>query len=271
MVASHHIHRDSTTHTHNLPHRKKARYGWKRDIPDSRDHIYSVPIVATKLPAMIDLRDKCPPIVDQGDLGSCTANAIAGAVQFDLMKQQVKDPFAPSRLFIYYNERVIEGSVDYDSGAEIRDGIRAISRIGVPPEADWPYDISKFTQKPSDKAFADARLTQAVAYGRVIQLIRQMQAILASGYPFVFGFTVYDSFESAQMDQTGIMPMPATTEEVLGGHAVMAVGYDDGKRMVTVRNSWGTGWGDKGYFYMPYEYITNPNLASDFWMIRTMS
>jgi C1A family cysteine protease len=245
------------------------RYGWVPDLPDARDHMYAAPVeMLATLPAKVDLRPHCPPVYDQGQLGSCTGNAIAGAVQFEREKQQLKPDFVPSRLFIYYGERVIEGTVGTDSGAQIRDGIKVVAKQGVPPETDWPYVIAKFANKPPPKAFADALHDRAVSYSRLSQSLSQMKGCLASGYPFVLGFTVYDSFESQQVAQTGVVPMPAAGESVLGGHAVMAVGYDDGQQRFIVRNSWGPGWGMQGYFTMPYAYLTERNLSSDFWTIR---
>ena len=244
------------------------RYGWTPDLPDARDHLYAAPAATlSKLPAKMDLRPGCPPVYDQGQLGSCTGNAIAAAVQFDRMKQKLPD-FVPSRLFIYYGERVIEGTVSSDSGAQIRDGIKVVAKQGVPRETDWPYDIAKFTVKPSAKAFRDAKKDQAVSYSRVSQSLNQMKGCLASGDPFVFGFTVYDSFEGPEVARTGVVPMPAPQEGVVGGHAVLAVGYDDSQQRFIVRNSWGLGWGIKGYFTIPYAYLTERGLASDFWTIR---
>jgi C1A family cysteine protease len=231
--------------------------------------MYAAPVeMMAKLPSKVDLRPNCPPVYDQGQLGSCTGNAIAGAVQFDREKQKLKPDFVPSRLFIYYGERVIEGTVNSDAGAQIRDGIKVVAKQGVPPETDWPYDITKFADKPPPKAFTDALKDLAVSYSRVAQNLGQMKGCLASGFPFVFGFTVYDSFESQQVAQTGVVPMPASGESVLGGHAVVAVGFDDGQQRFIVRNSWGTGWGMQGYFTIPYAYLTDTGLASDFWTIR---
>jgi C1A family cysteine protease len=245
------------------------RYGWVPDLPDARDYMYAAPVeMMAKLPSKVDLRPNCPPVYDQGQLGSCTGNAIAGAVQFDREKQKLKPDFVPSRLFIYYGERVIEGTVNSDAGAQIRDGIKVVAKQGVPPETDWPYDITKFADKPPPKAFTDALKDLAVSYSRVAQNLGQMKGCLASGFPFVFGFTVYDSFESQQVAQTGVVPMPASGESVLGGHAVVAVGFDDGQQRFIVRNSWGTGWGMQGYFTIPYAYLTDTGLASDFWTIR---
>jgi C1A family cysteine protease len=243
--------------------------GWVPDIPDQRDHLYAAPVTnLTSLPPSMDLRDQCPPVYDQGQLGSCTANSIGGAIQFDQMKQNLPNQFIPSRLFIYYNERVIEHTVESDSGAQIRDGIKSVNKQGVCPETEWPYDISKFTDKPGDQCYTDALAHRAVSYQRLVQSLNQMKGCLASGYPFVFGFTVYESFETPEVAQSGHAPMPGPNEQVLGGHAVMAVGYDDANNWFIVRNSWGTGWGMQGYFTLPYAYLLDPNLASDFWTIR---
>ena len=247
---------------------KISRYGWLPDLPDHRDHYYAAPVErAAVLPASTDLRTQYPPVYDQGQLGSCTANAIAGAIEFDRLKQNATD-FTPSRLFIYYNERDMEGTVNEDSGAQIRDGIKSIAQLGVCDEAEWPYNITKFTNKPSAACFKDALEHQALSYQRVTQSLTQMKGCLASGFPFVFGFTVYEGFESAAVAKSGDANLPAPGEKVIGGHAVLAVGYDDSKQRFTVMNSWGTGWGKKGFFTIPYAYLTDDNLASDFWTVR---
>jgi C1A family cysteine protease len=237
-------------------------------LPDHRDHLYSVlPELLAALPTKADLRPQCPPVYDQGQLGSCTANSIGAAFEFDQMKQNISS-FAPSRLFIYYNERAMEGTINSDSGAQIRDGIKSIGQQGVCPETDWPYDISKFTVKPPPQAYTDAAKNKAISYSRVARTLPQMKGCLASGYPWVFGFTVYESFESPQVAQTGIVPMPSSKEQVLGGHAVLCVGYDDSQQRFIVRNSWGLGWGIQGYFLMPYAYLLDTNLSDDFWTVR---
>jgi C1A family cysteine protease len=222
------------------------------------------------LPAKADLRAQCPPVYDQGQLGSCTANAIAGAIQFDRLKQQLTPDFTPSRLFIYYNERAIEHSTASDSGAQIRDGIKSVAKQGDCPETEWPYVIAKFKTKPSAACYADARKYKVVLYQRMAQTLSQLKCCLASGYPFVFGFTVYESFESASVAKTGHATLPRSGDAVIGGHAVAGVGYDDAKQWFIVRNSWGAGWGMKGYFTLPYAYVTDSSLASDFWTIRVV-
>ncbi|WP_163569114.1 C1 family peptidase [Fodinicola feengrottensis] len=247
-----------------------AGYGWIPDLPDFRDLEFTVAdLVATALPASVDLREHCPAVYDQGHLGSCTANAIGGALQFDQIRQQETD-FAPSRLFIYYSEREVEGTVGSDSGAMIRDGIKCVNKLGAPPETDWAYDITKFTQKPPQQAYDDAAKHQALKYQRVTQTVDDMKGCLASGLPFVFGFSVYESFESPDVAKTGDAPMPAKGEKLLGGHAVLAVGYDDATSRFLVRNSWGDGWGQQGYFTLPYDYLTHQGLASDFWVVQSV-
>ena len=264
----------ATTATHQTPAtpHKIQRYGWIPDLPDARDRLYSAPMaVMAALPAKVDLRPQCPPVYDQGQLGSCTANAIGGAIQFDRMKQNLTPNFVPSRLFIYYNERVIEGTVSTDSGAQIRDGIKSVAKQGACPEPDWPYDIAKFAVRPPTADYREALHDRAVTYSRLTQNTNLLKGCLASGYPFVFGFTVYESFESQAVAQSGVVPMPSPNEQVLGGHAVLAVGYDDSTQRFIVRNSWGTSWGMAGYFTMPYAYVTDPNLADDIWTIRLIS
>lgn len=247
--------------------RKTKRYGWRPDLPDFRDRRFTLRLGLT-LPPFVDLRPQCPSVYDQGDLGSCTGNAIAGAVEFERMRQELPD-FTPSRLFIYYNERVIEGTVDRDAGAEIRDGIRSVSSQGACSETDWPYDVTKFADAPPQGDYTDALGDLALQYERIDNTsLGDLKTCLAGGMPFVFGFTVYESFESDAVTSSGVVPMPGADEQAIGGHAVMAVGYDDPSSRFVVRNSWGGAWGQAGYFTIPYAYLTNTDLASDFWNIK---
>jgi len=250
------------------PHKIK-HYGWRPDLPDQRDYVFQLK-APVKLPPAVDMRPQCPPVLDQGQLGSCTANAIASVYEFDQMKQKVAAPFIPSRLFIYYNERVIEGTVSQDSGATIRESVKVITKFGAPPETLWPYKITQFKVKPPAKVYTAGQKYQAVQYERVTQTLDGIKQALAAGFPVAYGFSVYESFESPQVAKTGIVPMPATSEKLLGGHANMLVGYNDATSRFLSKNSWGAGWGMAGYFTIPYGYLTNPNLSSDFWVVRSV-
>ena len=250
------------------PSRLNRRYGWRPDVPDRRDHYLLLTRPALGLPPRVDLRGpNMPAVYDQGELASCTANAIAAALEFTRLRQRLPD-FMPSRLFIYYNERAMEGTIPCDCGAQLRDGIKSVAAYGDCPEPEWPYDVTKFAVKPPAACYANARKHRALSYQRVVQAPGQMQACLAAGFPFVFGFTVYESFESDAVAQSGVLNMPKPGEHSLGGHAVVAVGYDMPSQQVIVRNSWGAAWGQSGYFTMPFAYIGNRNLAGDFWTIR---
>jgi len=247
-----------------------GHYGWMPDVPDQRDLVFATARAVT-LPPAVDLRPGCPPVYDQGQLGSCTANAIGAAIEYEQIRQKEAKPFAPSRLFIYYNERVMEHTVGQDAGAQIRDGMKSVNKIGACPETDWPYVIANFTRKPPPGAFKDAPLGKAVSYQRVIQTLDQMKGCLAAGFPIVLGISVYESFESQQVARSGVVPMPASREKLLGGHAILAVGYHDADERFMMRNSWGTSWGMKGYFTIPYAYLTNSNLCDDLWTIQTVA
>ena len=245
-------------------------FGWLRDIPYQRDHLMALAPMA--LPKKVSLRKKMPPVFDKGQLGSCTANAIAGALEYE-EKRQGEKTNRLSRLFIYYNERAMEGTVDSDAGASIRDGIKSVGKLGAPLEKLWPYNVDKFTWKPSKASYAEAVKHEALSYARVAQTTTALQRVLASGYAVVFGFTVYESFESQAVADSGRVPMPGKGEKVLGGHAVVLAGYDNTSGPVAweVRNSWNADWGDKGYCWMPQSYLTKSNLSSDFWNIRKVT
>lgn len=245
------------------------KYGWKNSKPDQRDLIYRSD-VSRDFPSSVDLRGEDDPIYDQGQLGSCVGNGCGEAWQFALRKESKTFPL-PARLLVYYFGRMIEGTVAEDSGLEIRDGMKALAKYGCCDELLWPYNISKFTQKPAAKAVKEAAKHKAAKYLSVNQNFADMKQCLADGYPIVIGFTVYESFESAAVAKTGKVPMPKKKEKTLGGHCVVVVGYDDVRGVFIVRNSWGAGWGDKGYCYFPYAYLLNENLASDFWTVRTIN
>lgn len=244
-------------------------YGWRPDFPDGRDLLYGAPPRRLEeLPEQVDLREHCPPVYDQGQLRSCTANAIAAALEFDQIKQGVQEQFVPSRLFIYYNERAMEGTIESDPGAGIRDGIKSVVAQGACKEATWPYDTSRFREKPSDTSYTEAVDYQALRYLRLTQSLMQLKGCLAEGFPFVFGFSVFSNFDTAETRETGHLTMPPADPEPPTGHAVLAVGYDEQNQWFIVRNSWGSDWGLGGYFTMPYPYLLQASLASDFWTIR---
>jgi C1A family cysteine protease len=245
--------------------------GGVRDTPDSRDHPYiPPPAVLNDLPSGVDLRRQFPPVYNQGQVNSCTANAIAGAMEFDALKQKMKQVYTPSRLFIYYNERQMEGTEGKDVGGQIRDGIKSIGNQGDCPEDHWPYKEEMITQKPSEVCYSQARSFKALEYQRISHNLDHMKACLASGYPFVFGIKVFSSFQGQAVANGGRLNMPRKGEKSVGLHAVVACGYDDSQRRFIARNSFGSGWGMKGYFTIPYAYLLDSKISHDFWTIRVV-
>ena len=189
-------------------------------------------------------------------------------VRYKLRNQpKNKTIFDPSKLFIYYNERVDDGTVHADTGSDLRTAIRTISQQGVCAEADWSYNTANVFTKPPDKCYADAKKEVFQAYVSINKDRENMQQSLAQGYPFVFGFMVIKRFMSDDVRNTGRVPVPTATDEIGGGHAVLCVDYSDIDQTYTILNSWGHEWGDHGYFYLPYEYMEGP-LCSDMWSIR---
>ena len=261
-------------HTFNKPTAKVIKpiinipkYHWVRDKADKRDYPYT--LSGSQQSNIVDLRNYCSTIEDQGKLGSCTGNAIAGAIE--LLENRENRTLDVSRLFIYYYERLIEGTVNYDSGAYIRDGIKACYTYGAPTENLWPYNISKFRTKPTNAAIIDAAKRKVKLYQRAADFNAVIDAI-NSGYPVIVGFNVYSSFDTKAVTNTGVMPYPnVNKEKLLGGHAVLIVGYNKNNNTFIVRNSWGKYWGDNGYFYMPFQVIQNNKMSGDFWVIKSIS
>jgi len=249
------------------------KLGWLPDVPDSRDVPFKTVFrVPRKLPAQIDLRAGCSPVEDQKALGSCTAQALAGALEY-LELKTLRGSVPPkyrdlSRLFIYYNERVEMGTVREDSGAMLRVGIKTLVKWGACREELWPYDIEKFGRKPTGPCYKEAQCHVITSYQRLNSL-PEMKACLAQGMPFVFGFSVYEHVLSETVARTGVIRMPDPDERLQGGHAVLAVGYDDEREALLLRNSWGAGWGKKGYGELPYGYVTRRDLSDDFWCIHS--
>lgn len=206
---------------------------------------------------------------NQKNLESCSANAIAAAVEFDLMKEKGRRVIFPSRLFLFYNSRALEHTQRADEGVYIRDAIKAVARHGDCPETLWPYVEHKYATRPPKKCYDSALKYKAIQYYRLHRNLDDMRACLASGYPFVFGFLAHEKFRDV-VKKSGRLEMPAKGEKVLGKHAVLAVGYNDSSRRLVVRNSWGPRFGLAGYFTMPYEYTAKEDLTADFWTIRVV-
>lgn len=244
----------------------KGLNGWKPDHPDRRDFYYKAKKVY--LPKKVELTKFFSKVESQGQLGSCTGQALVGALEY--LENKEKRKFEDlSRLFVYYNERLIEGTINEDSGAMIRNGIKSLKTYGVCSESFWPYIEKKFTKKPNKKCYDDALNHNIIKYAR-LESLNDMKTCLAEGFPFVCGISIYDSFDADEVTNTGVVPMPKDEEKCNGGHAVVCCGYDDETQRFLMRNSWGSNWGIEGYFTIPYEYLSNPDLACDFWVIYTM-
>lgn len=220
------------------------------------------------LPDRCDLRDtnRLPPPYNQGNLGSCTAQALCAAVAFQC------PAFEGSKLYVYFNERTLEMTVPDDSGALLSDGIKALEMFGVCPEQDWPYVVERFTERPPHRCYVHACSHLLTRAHNVPQDEYSLQTCLAVlGLPFVVGIKVFAGLDSYEASLTGKVPMPdPNVEPCLGGHAVLCVGYDRSTREWIMRNSWGENWGDKGYFTLPFEYLLDSDLASDIWVLENM-
>jgi len=251
---------------------KRHAFGTHPDIPDHRDHKFRVAArFKTALPPAVDLRAFFPPVYDQGKLNSCSANAIAAAIWFDEIKEEAPEPLSPSRLFIYYNERVQEDIAARNVPVSLRDGYKSVAKNGVCHERQWPYREERFAATPPARCYRAARSHRVIRYLRLRRELLHFEACLAEGYPFTMGISVYESFKKRAVARSGIVPMPHRREKHLGGHALLVVGYDRRRRRFLVRNSWGARWGLGGYCLMPYPYLLNPNLAWDFWTARRIS
>lgn len=243
------------------------QFHWTTDKFDARDYKYQVSNKPST--GVVDLRNFCTPIEDQGSIGSCTAQATASAIE--LLNNRDKKYKDISRLFIYYYNRLAINRVNVDSGAYIRDSIKTVSKQGAPLESLWPYMVQRFKIKPNAIAINDALKRRVTLYERITSHEGCIDA-LNNGFPVIIGFYVYSSFISRDVSKTGYMPYPDKNKEsLLGGHAVLLVGYNNKQGIYIVRNSWGSRWGDKGYFYMPYKVIQDNSMSADFWVIKQVS
>ncbi len=208
---------------------------------------------------------------DQFHLNSCSANAIAAALRYDELKEGRPHVPSPSRLFIYYNERVLAGVVGTNSPVSLRDGYRTVAKVGACPEAIWPYDARRFRRQPTPPCYHAARHHRAIAYYRIRRAISHLRACLAERYPFVMALAIHESAMGRAVGRTGVLPVPTRRDRLIGGHAVLVVGYEHASRRLIFRNSWGRTWGDRGYGYLPYAFVASPDLAWDFWTMRRVS
>jgi hypothetical protein len=243
----------------------ERKYLVKKDPHDHRDFVYAAPRLKA-LPPYVDLRGLMSPVFNQLNIGACLPSSIARGLREHYMIANGQKYVPLATMYLYYKIRELEGTINEDAGGYIRDGMKAATTIGICPEALWPYITSKFTQKPPAEADAAAVAYKLDSYYRVYGLTN-IKTVLAEGKPVVMGIAIYTSFESQAVADTGVVPLPdKAKEEFLGGHAVLAVGYDDTKKRLIVRNSWGPEWGDKGYFYLSYDFVEDSNLVWDTWV-----
>lgn len=247
--------------------RKIKKYGWTMDVPDTRDIYANIPEINNILPR-VDLRSSgfLPEIYDQKDLGSCTAHSVMTAYMYDLNKNKKKLDFDPSVSFVYYNQRVITNSVNFDSGSSIRDAMKVITKLGVCSNNLYPYDTVFFTDKPSEEAYKQASDNiNEMLYKRIKPDINNILKVLSYDIPVIFGFSVYESFDSQDTIRTGLVPVPSYNESIIGSKTAVIVGYDTNKKYLICCNSGGKKWGALGYFWIPFSFI-NERYCSDFWI-----
>lgn len=241
------------------------RYNWIPDLPDFRDQRFMIPGALT-VPMVKSLI--CPPIQDQKDEGSCVYNALTSGMEAVEIDQNIIPPIMFSRQFGYFDYRKQNGEIEQDNGASIREAIKLVAKDGVCLESTWPYTSANFAKEPPPKCWKEAQAHKILQY-LSLKTVSAMLACMASGFGFVGGISVYESFESDQVAKTGIIPIPEKGEKLLGGHALyFGGGFDQHRAMFKGQNSWGPNWGLQGNFWIPFAYLANPGLASDFWTIR---
>jgi len=256
---------------------KIKRYGYRPSLKDPRNYKF-LRDSNVVIPESVDLRSKMPlPPFDQGNLGSCAENALVGALVFDQVRQLLPVEMM-SRLYVYYFTRLLQGDTSQDTGSDPVTMFKAYNGYGVCPEYAWPYDVNSFAYRPGVKKVQKGKAHAKIVYSEVPQTSDDLLGALAQGQPVIYGFSVQESFESNQVAQTGLY-YPAASEAVIGGHAVLALGYSQSmifpngqKGGILTRNSWGaTGWGIAGHFWIPIEDVLDPNITSDLWVLKQVS
>lgn len=266
---------ENQQHKYGWNMKTQRKYSWIPSLPDYRNRKFEEFVKDQNLetqvrPVSISLRPWCSEVVDQGNLGCCTSCAVTSLVKYNLNRNKtVSSPL--SRLYLYYNQRRNDDSINWDDGDTLTDAVKMVRNYGICQESLWPYDLRRWKVQPPPPCYTDAQQVKVTSYYN-LDILDDMKTSLANYHPFVFGFSVYESFESDAVANTGIVPIPAKTETLLGGHAVMAVGYDDIAQRFLIKNSWGKKWGLpspllRGYFTIPYTYLMNRNLSDDFWVI----
>jgi len=246
------------------------------DQKDERDYRFKdtlrKAIDPLSLPSSVDLRSSWGSVLDQGNIGSCVSNSVAYQLRF-LVKKTTGSIVDMSRLFIYYNGRVISNfPVSQDTGLTMRVGFQSVTSYGAPKETTWPYATAAFAQKPSGQAYSEGAKNAALTYYSVTQDANEIKKCLKDGFAISFGITLFQSFMSAQVASTGNVPVPnQNTEQRVGGHAMTIVGYDDNRNVFIVANQWGLAWGDRGYCYIPYSMILDTGMTGDLWTPRSYS
>lgn len=224
------------------------------------------------IPPHVDLRAGFPEVTDQ-TYNCCVAESLAAAYAYAAIAQVGRAAHAQSsRMFLYYQARAADGMENQDEGAYIGSGAQSLVSTGICEESYFPYSSGPFV-KPNKSAYTDALDHKAIQVRMVEQDVNQIRDLLSRGYPVTIGFLVFPSIQSATVERTGAIPMPSASERAqqpLGGHAVVLVGYDDSSKTFIFRNSWGTGWGDRGYGSLPYAYLADNYLSQDFWVILSV-
>jgi C1A family cysteine protease len=240
-------------------------YNLRKDTFHPKDYIFRSPrpILEVMLPAIVDRRASFTEILDQGDLGSCVANAVGAELRCQMLP---KKQYLLSRLKLYFDARKREGNLGSDTGCMIRTALRVCQESGYAKEKFWPYIIAKFTKNPAIKAGLDAEKNKINSYQRIeCNDLYSIKCAIFEGHNIVAGISVFESFDSLTTAQTGVICMPKSTEKELGGHAVLIVGYNDNTQEFIVLNSWSERWGQNGFFTIPYQYIQSFN--SDLWIL----